>query len=115
MVLDADGDLIRTIFYGRLERILKCQLNEDKLWGDFKRKLYVLAVITPCITHGLDATRELTIYSKMTTAVVTDLCTVQCVIGRIQVNSLWGIIDQSDKAVRTEFVSNSDEESDEDE
>ena len=112
MVLNADDNLVRTIFYGRLERILECQLNGDRIWGDFKEKLYLLAVITPCLTHGLDATQELTVYSKMTTAVVTDLRAVQCVIGRIQVRNFWGIIDRSDKAVRTEFVSNTVDESD---
>ena len=50
-------------------------------------------------------------YSKMTTTIVTDLRAIQGVVGRVKMRNEWGIIDRSDKSVRTEFISNEIEES----
>lgn len=51
-------------------------------------------------------------YSKMTTMIVTDLRAIQSVVGRVKMRNEWGIIDRSDKSVRTEFISNETEGSD---
>ena len=64
----------------------------------------LLAVITPCVTLGKDATKEVTTYTQTTTQVVTDLCTISSVIGRVWTRNRWGIVDRSEESSRTEFV-----------
>lgn len=64
----------------------------------------LLAVITPCVTSGKDATKKLTTYSQTTTQVVTDLRTIPSVIGRVQTRNRWGLVDRSDETSRTEFI-----------
>jgi len=44
--------------------------------------------------------------------IVTDLRAIQSVVGRVKMRNEWGIIDRSDKSVRTEFISNETEGSD---
>jgi len=56
MVEDAQKELTRTIFYGCLDRILACQLDDtNPIWSRFQHTFFLLAVITPCSTGGQDA------------------------------------------------------------
>ena len=96
--------MIRTIFYGRLERILEFKIPESQFWGALQGKTRLLAVITPCVTNGNDATNQLTIYNDTTTQIVTDLQAVECVVGRVFTRNRWGIIDRSGNSSRTEFI-----------
>jgi hypothetical protein len=96
--------MIRTIFYGRLEQILQYEVPNKKFWGIFRGETRLLAVITPCITNGRDATKDLTTYTDTTTQIVTDLQAVQCVVGRVQTRNRWGIVDRSSDSSRTEFI-----------
>lgn len=96
--------MIRTIFYGKLERILEYEVPDSKFWGVLRGKTRLLAVITPCITNGKDATNQLTIYNDTTTQIVTDLQAVECVVGRVLTRNRWGIIDRSGDSSRTEFI-----------
>ena len=96
--------MIRTIFYGKLERILEYEIPDSSFWGVLRGKTRLLAVITPCITNGKDATKEVTIYNDTTTQIVTDLQAVECVVGRVQTRNAWGIIDRSGDSSRTEFI-----------
>ena len=64
----------------------------------------LLAVITPCITQGKDAKKEVTTYTHTSTQVVTDLCTISSVIGHVWMRNRWGIVDRSEESSRTEFV-----------
>jgi hypothetical protein len=96
--------MIRTIFYGRLERILEYEIPDTKFWGILHGKTRLLAVITPCITNGRDATKRVTTYTDITTQIVTDLQAVECIVGRVQTRNRWGIIDRSGDFSRTEFI-----------
>ena len=96
--------MIRTIFYGKLERILEYKIQDSKFWGILRGKRRLLAVITPCVTNGKDATNQLTIYNETTTQIVTDLQAVECVVGRVLTRNGWGIIDRSGDSSRTEFI-----------
>ena len=96
--------MIRTIFYGRLERILQYDVPDTKFWGIFRGETRLFAVITPCITNGRDATKHVTVYTDTTTQIVTDLQAVQCVVGRVQTRNRWGIVDRSGDFSRTEFI-----------
>jgi len=96
---------VREIFYGQLDLILEFNVPNHNFWGpEFRGKTVLLAVITPCITLGKDATKEVTTYMQTTTQVVTDLCTISSVIGRVWTRNRWGIVDRSEESSRTEFI-----------
>lgn len=104
-VEDRDGEVSREIFYGKLELILECDIPEKRFWGRvLQGKTVLLAVITPCVTMGKDAAKELTMYQHTTTQVVTDLQTISAVVGRVQTRNRWGIVDRSEDSSRTEFI-----------
>jgi hypothetical protein len=96
--------MIRTIFYGKLERILEYEIPDARFWGVLRGKTRLLAVITPCVTKGKDATKQVTIYNDTSTQIVTDLQAVECVVGRVLTRNEWGIIDRSGDSTRTEFI-----------
>jgi hypothetical protein len=97
------------VLYGRVERILECQLPDHPTFGPFSGKLRLLAYITPCKTDGKDASKELTFYATETAPIITDLATIRAVIGRILTaggptsRKHWGIIDRSTALSRTTF------------
>jgi hypothetical protein len=104
-VEDGDGEVSREIFYGRLELILECDIPNKNFWGrDLQGTTVLLAVITPCVTMGKDAVKEMTTYQHTTTQVVTDLRTINAVVGRVQTRNRWGIVDRSEDSARTEFI-----------
>lgn len=95
---------MREIFYGKLELILEFEIPDERFWGDLRRTIALLAVITPCVTMGKDAAKMTTTYQHTTTQVVTDLRTISSVIGRVRTRNRWGIIERSEDSSRTEFV-----------
>lgn len=104
-VLDAASNAVREIFYGRLDLILEFDVPDQQFWGpQFQGKTVLLAVITPCVTSGKDATKTLTTYSQTRTQVVVDLRTISSIIGRVWTRNRWGIVDRSEETSRTEFV-----------
>lgn len=104
-VLDAARNAVREVFYGRLDLILEFNIPDQQFWGpQFQGKTVLLAVITPCVTSGKDATKTLTTYSQTMAQVVTDLRTISSVIGRVWTRNRWGIVDRSEETSRTEFV-----------
>ena len=104
-IKDADGEVVREIFYGRLEVILEFKIPDESFWGgELRGSIALLAVITPCVTMGKDAAKVTTTYQHTTTQVVTDLRTISSVIGRVRTRNRWGIIDRSEDSSRTEFV-----------
>jgi hypothetical protein len=114
------------VLYGRVEKVIQCQLPDDPAtFGDFSGKLRLFAYITPCKTDGKDASQELTFYHNETAPIITDLTTIQAVVGRVQTTGgmtnrkQWGIIDRSTALVRTAFghedLSDADDDDDDDE
>jgi hypothetical protein len=104
-ILDPDNNAVCEIFYGRLDLILEFGIPNSNFWGpEFRGTTVLLAVITPCVTLGKDATKEVTTYTQMTTQVVTDLRTISVVIGRVWTRDRWGIVDRSEETSRTEFM-----------
>jgi hypothetical protein len=69
----------------------------------------LLALITPCVTKGLDASKALTLYKRTTTEVITDIQAISSVVGRVLSDGRWGIIDRSNDYARTEFIPQNDE------
>lgn len=104
-VLDRNGSAVREIFYGQLDLILEFNVPNHKFWGpELRGKTVLLAVITPCVTLGKDATKEVTTYTQTTAQVVTDICTISSVIGWVWTRNRWGIVDRSEESSRTEFL-----------
>jgi len=97
------------VLYGRVEKIIQCQLPDDPAFRDFSGKLRLLAYITPCKTNGKDTSQELTFYHTETAPIITDLTTIWAVVGRVQTTGgpttrkQWGIIDRSMALARTSF------------
>jgi hypothetical protein len=97
------------VLYGRVEKIIECQLPDDPAFGAFRGKLRLLAHITPCKTDGKDATLELTSYRTQTAPIITDLATIRAIVGRVQTTGghetqrHWGIIDRSTASARATF------------
>jgi len=48
-----------------------------------------------CKTNGKDASMEPVWYKDMGTIWAFDIATISCVVGRIKVDSHWGIVDRS--------------------
>jgi hypothetical protein len=89
--------------------------TNNPIWGKFEGTFFLLAVITPCSTGGLDASQCSTSYSATTVQIVTDLRAVQCVVGRVKSRGSWGIIDRSGNLARTDFISTGDQDENEEE
>lgn len=106
--VDECGKIWRNIHYGELHRILECLLDDREMWGGMKGKRRLLAVITPCKTDGNDASKSVTEYTKLHSTIVTDLQSVQCVVGRVRRRNTWGIIDRNSDEARPEFISQVD-------
>ena len=109
IVEDARGDESREIFYGQMHRVLQCALPDKPFWKAYRGKTVLLAVITPCRTQGLDASKELTRYKDTTTTIVTDIRAVSSVVGRVLSRKKWGIVDRSGEYARTDFIARDDQ------
>ncbi|KAJ7237962.1 hypothetical protein C8J57DRAFT_1566441 [Mycena rebaudengoi] len=92
------------LFYGRLEKILECELPDDELFGEYAATTRLLAIITPCVTSGKDAAQEYTSYNRTTTEIVTDLQTVVAVVGRAETQGKWVIIDRTGGLIHPVFI-----------
>ena len=104
-VEDSNGKPFWEIFYGKLELILEFDIPDESFWGtDLQGTTVLLAAITPCITMGKDAAKEMTTYQLTTMQVITDLRTINAVFRRVRTRNRWGIIDRSEDSSRTEFI-----------
>ncbi|KAI0368214.1 hypothetical protein BV20DRAFT_1037221 [Pilatotrama ljubarskyi] len=101
---DAAGKDVREVYYGELQAILECPLDDQKIWGEHGNTTCLLALIRPCKTNGEDAAITTTTYREVRADVVVDLQAVQAVVGRVRSRNWWGIIDRSTGVARTVFV-----------
>ncbi|KAJ7726338.1 hypothetical protein DFH07DRAFT_685091, partial [Mycena maculata] len=82
--------------YGRLDRILVCDLPENRTLGALSGKKRLLAVLTPCKhTNGKDASTEIVTYCGLGPVIVVDLQCVMAVVGRVQTRGSWKIVDHT--------------------
>ncbi|KAF9219674.1 hypothetical protein BS17DRAFT_716798, partial [Gyrodon lividus] len=95
---------IRSIHYGRLERVLVCQLNEESIWKTFRNSTLLLALITPAATDGQDATMAVTHFSHFTAPIITDTRSIKAAIGRVQSRKKWGVIDRTPNLAQVVFA-----------
>ncbi|KAF8839065.1 hypothetical protein BDN67DRAFT_991030 [Paxillus ammoniavirescens] len=83
------------IQYGRLERILVCQLGREQIWGNLRSSTLLLALISPVKTDGKDAAVDVVQYSRFSASIITDIRNVKAAVGCIKTRRRWGIIDRS--------------------
>jgi hypothetical protein len=60
--------------------------------------------MTPFKTKGEDAAMILTFYKDTTASIITDIRNIKRLVGCVQSQGKWGIIDQSTNLVRRTFV-----------
>ncbi|KAG2146056.1 uncharacterized protein EDB93DRAFT_1241095 [Suillus bovinus] len=75
---------INVISYGRLDKILICELGEHKIYSFLRNTTLILALITPCNADGTDASISLVGYKEFVSPVVTDVRNIKAVVGRVQ-------------------------------
>ncbi len=81
------------VLYGQFQYALKFSLPA---FDTFPEKVYILAVIAPCITEGLDATESLVYYSRTGPIGVADLTCFVATVGRVPMGGgRYGIVDRS--------------------
>jgi len=88
---------INTIGYGQLDKILVCQLGNNKIYRDLRATELVLALITPCKTNGRDASGSIVGYKELAAPVITDIRNIKAVVGRVRTQGETFIIDRSVK------------------
>jgi hypothetical protein len=77
--------------------------------SDNTREPYLLALIKPCETAGLDAAlpeNPLVRYTRTLGPHMVHMQTINSVIGRIQLDNGWAIIDWSRSGACTQFIDN---------
>ncbi|KAJ7859909.1 hypothetical protein B0H13DRAFT_1570638, partial [Mycena leptocephala] len=89
--------------YGRLEQILVCELPAGKLWGAFSGQTGLLAITTPCSTGGKDVIEGIVSHTQMMKTTVTDLQGISAVVGCMETQGRWVIIDRTGGLIKPEF------------
>ncbi|KAF7340500.1 hypothetical protein MSAN_02121400 [Mycena sanguinolenta] len=102
---------VAQISYGRLERVLECTLPKDVVLEGLSGQRRLLAVLSPCTnTAGKDAALEITTYRKLGPLIVTDLQAVVAVVGRMESQGKWFLVDRTGGLIRPEFNTPDDDE-----
>ena len=99
------------IILGQIKHVVELQFPHSEDIGNLRKQHYLLGFVEPCITNGKDATRELTMYTRMSTATFIDIRTIGFVVGCMKRHNEWWIVDRSGELAWTVFV---EPESDED-
>ena len=96
------------MFYARLEQIIECTIPVNNALQLKSPKLFLLTLVTDCISGGGDATMDAITYTAMkSSSSIIDLNAIQCVVGHLELGvsqRRWGIIDWSDDWARTTFT-----------
>ncbi|KAJ7508160.1 hypothetical protein B0H11DRAFT_1704741, partial [Mycena galericulata] len=103
------GEWVPQTCYGQLNEILVCKLppnnrHNRRVWGRLAGATRLLAVIIPYQTGGKDAAVDIVSHTKPTAPIVADIQSVMAVVGRLQVQGRWYLIDRTGGMVRPEFV-----------
>jgi hypothetical protein len=78
-------DFHRVVFYARLEQIIECALPANATRQLDSPKLFLLALVTDCISDGRDATADTVTYTATkSSSNIIDLNAIQCVVGRLE-------------------------------
>lgn len=90
--------------YGDLEKILVITLPTNPFFANLSAQIIVLALVTPWDTNGKDASKEDVYMTTRKASFITDIRSLQSVIGIVETRNKWGIIDRSGESVVAEFA-----------
>jgi len=98
-----------------LEKIVVCELDDNRMWRELRNQTLLLALITPFKTDGGDAALRTTFYkpSESPVSIVTDIRNIISSVGRVEMQGKCGLIDRAVKQVRPTFAVGEIDESDE--
>lgn len=83
--------------YGRLDKILVCELGHQQCFKFLRNEVLILALIVPCKTNGQDASISIVAYKELRAPVVTDIRNIKAVVGRLLTRGENFIIDRTVK------------------
>ncbi|KAG2121441.1 hypothetical protein DEU56DRAFT_746663, partial [Suillus clintonianus] len=101
---DTGNRVVNVISYGRLEKIILCNLDDKAIWGSHRNSLHILAVIAPCDTDGCDASQTVVEYKQFLPIIVSDVRNIKAAVGRVNTRGRWGIIDRTINAACASFA-----------
>lgn len=90
-------------FYGRLENILVIRLPATPQLDLDTESLLMLTGVRQCEVTATNS-MDMPYYSKMGRFEVVDMSCVQCLVGRIQKDKQWAIIDRSGKLQQSHYA-----------
>ena len=89
------GETCKTINYRVLERIMEFTLGAEAVWGDLRNTIQLVAEITLWRTNGEDVALSTVTFKRVLASIVTDLRNIRGVVGRVESQGEWGIIDRN--------------------
>ncbi|KAG2755727.1 hypothetical protein P692DRAFT_20716888, partial [Suillus brevipes Sb2] len=92
-----DNKTVMDTRYGRLDKILVCELGHQQCYKFLCNKVLILALIVPCKTNGQDASISIVAYKELRAPVVTDIRNIKAVVGRVLTQGENFIIDRTVK------------------
>ena len=98
------GNPVVHVGYGELEKIFVLNLPIDKFFKTLSGKLLVLALIAPWDTEGKSAAEDNIYMTSRKASLVTDLRSVQAVVGLVETRRRWGIIDRAPEIMQVRFA-----------
>lgn len=98
------GGKVTYVSYGDLEKIFVLTLSVNKLFKILSGKVLALALVTPWNTEGKLAAEEDIYMTSWKAKVVTEVQSLQAVVGLIEIRKRWGIIDRAPGIIQTQFV-----------
>ena len=98
------GNPVVHVGYGELEKIFVLTLPIDKFFKTLSSKSLVLALIAPWDTEGKSAAEDNVYMTSRKASLVTDLRSVQVVVGLVETRRRWGIIDRAPEIMQVRFA-----------
>ncbi|EIN12023.1 hypothetical protein PUNSTDRAFT_62011, partial [Punctularia strigosozonata HHB-11173 SS5] len=100
---DGEADTVLQVFYGRLVYAIACSLPNETFWGSMAGTTKLLALIEMCHTEGKDARRGVVFYDRTSGPNITDIQTIEGVVGRMKCGQKWAIVEKARDEVQTIF------------
>ena len=77
----------QAVFYAQLEQIIECTIPANNALQLKSPKLFLLTLVTDCISGGGDAMTDAITYTAMkSSSSIIDLNAIQCVVGHLGVS-----------------------------
>jgi hypothetical protein len=110
----APEDLVEQTFFGSLQHVLSLELPASRDLHLSRPLPLVFVAVRTCITSTFSpvANYDIHYYSRLGGLNLVDLKTVQCLIGRVQVNNSFTILDRTGSLQRAWYNEDNDDDDD---